>query len=134
MFFFFKHKTAYEMRISDWSSDVFSSDLDRHQGVDRHDRQRQDHHADDRDRGERQDDVAVAGACARRVTGGRGEDRVDQRAHATPPFVYACTAPASPSRADRDEPATGPRTRPYGFATDIGCPWRVKRTRTEEHT
>src|SRR3546814_2720791 len=25
--FFFKHKTAYEMRISDWSSDVCSSDL-----------------------------------------------------------------------------------------------------------
>src|SRR3546814_1978181 len=27
MFFFFKQKTAYEMRISDWSSDVCSSDL-----------------------------------------------------------------------------------------------------------
>src|SRR3546814_8704043 len=27
-FFFFKQKTAYEMRISDWSSDVSSSDLD----------------------------------------------------------------------------------------------------------
>src|SRR3546814_15682791 len=30
-FFFFKQKTAYEMRISDWSSDVCSSDL-RHGG------------------------------------------------------------------------------------------------------
>src|SRR3546814_11875945 len=29
MFFFFKQKTAYELRISDWSSDVCSSDLDR---------------------------------------------------------------------------------------------------------
>src|SRR3546814_8168045 len=29
MFFFFKQKTAYDMRISDWSSDVCSSDLDR---------------------------------------------------------------------------------------------------------
>src|SRR3546814_4877848 len=29
MFFFFKQKTAYEMRISDWSSDVCSSDLNR---------------------------------------------------------------------------------------------------------
>src|SRR3546814_1119027 len=28
-FFVFKQKTAYEMRISDWSSDVCSSDLDR---------------------------------------------------------------------------------------------------------
>src|SRR3546814_6880998 len=30
-FFFFKQKTAYEMRISDWSSDVCSSDL--HAGI-----------------------------------------------------------------------------------------------------
>src|SRR3546814_13113827 len=30
VFFFFKQKTAYEMRISDWSSDVCSSDLLRH--------------------------------------------------------------------------------------------------------
>src|SRR3546814_20789729 len=29
-FFFFKQKTAYEMRISDWSSDVCSSDLNHH--------------------------------------------------------------------------------------------------------
>src|SRR3546814_8009114 len=31
-FFFFKQKTAYEMRISDWSSDVCSSDLPGVQG------------------------------------------------------------------------------------------------------
>src|SRR3546814_6934264 len=30
VFFFFKQKTAYEMRISDWSSDVCSSDLRDH--------------------------------------------------------------------------------------------------------
>src|SRR3546814_18615245 len=36
LFFFFKQKTAYEMRISDWSSDVCSSDLSRmkHVGLD----------------------------------------------------------------------------------------------------
>src|SRR3546814_10910118 len=33
LFFFFKQKTAYEMRISDWSSDVCSSDLLGEQGV-----------------------------------------------------------------------------------------------------
>src|SRR3546814_3237936 len=33
MFFFFKQKTAYEMRISDWSSDVCSSDLRRLSGL-----------------------------------------------------------------------------------------------------
>src|SRR3546814_9532367 len=31
--FFFKQKTAYEMRISDWSSDVCSSDLDRYHAL-----------------------------------------------------------------------------------------------------
>src|SRR3546814_3213103 len=31
-FFFFKQKTAYEMRISDWSSDVCSSDLEAAEG------------------------------------------------------------------------------------------------------
>src|SRR3546814_4262321 len=42
LFFFFKQKTAYEMRISDWSSDVCSSDLD-HRRVDR-ERDRADAH------------------------------------------------------------------------------------------
>src|SRR3546814_17831073 len=32
-FFFFKQKTAYEMRISDWSSDVCSSDLAQNAGL-----------------------------------------------------------------------------------------------------
>src|SRR3546814_2055687 len=37
-FFFFKQKTAYEMRISDWSSDVCSSDLrdERRAGLDKY--------------------------------------------------------------------------------------------------
>src|SRR3546814_8812776 len=37
--FFFKQKTAYEMRISDWSSDVCSSDLEpaHRRGIERHD-------------------------------------------------------------------------------------------------
>src|SRR3546814_1048231 len=34
MVFFFKQKTAYEMRISDWSSDVCSSDLARQEDRD----------------------------------------------------------------------------------------------------
>src|SRR3546814_18866071 len=42
MFFFCKQKTAYEMRISDWSSDVCSSDLD-----DRHAEPDTDDKADD---------------------------------------------------------------------------------------
>src|SRR3546814_12038999 len=38
--FFFKQKTAYEMRISDWSSDVCSSDLMRRVMCPRQDRER----------------------------------------------------------------------------------------------
>src|SRR3546814_5317296 len=34
LFLFFKQKTAYEMRISDWSSDVCSSDLKVREAVD----------------------------------------------------------------------------------------------------
>src|SRR3546814_11634457 len=44
-FFFFKQKTAYEMRISDWSSDVCSSDLAARRQVDA---ARNDGHADSR--------------------------------------------------------------------------------------
>src|SRR3546814_17386496 len=44
--FFFKQKTAYEMRISDWSSDVCSSDLQH--DIDRARRQRVDHRRRDR--------------------------------------------------------------------------------------
>src|SRR3546814_9145808 len=58
-FFFFKQKTAYEMRISDWSSDVCSSDLDRLQlasrraaGEERHpDRHDDEHHRHQREEG-----------------------------------------------------------------------------------
>src|SRR3546814_1126162 len=42
--FFFKQKTAYEMRISDWSSDVCSSDL---HGLRHHDRAGEMHHRPD---------------------------------------------------------------------------------------
>src|SRR3546814_4731792 len=79
-FFFFKQKTAYELRISDWSSDVCSSDLaERHLGE-----------ADPRIRG---GDAHVAGereleaAAERRAVQRRDErlvrsdDRRDNRRH-----------------------------------------------------
>src|SRR3546814_4248477 len=49
-FFFFKQKTAYEVRISDWSSDVCSSDL----------RERSCRHPRPPSRGSRASDGAVA--------------------------------------------------------------------------
>src|SRR3546814_18163304 len=59
-FFFFKQKTAYEMRISDWSSDVCSSDLRRREFL----RPSADHGA------------AIAGAGAARLR--RTADRAAQ--------------------------------------------------------
>src|SRR3546814_15772470 len=94
-FFFFKQKTAYEMRISDWSSDVCSSDLrlegDRDAGLGQRrggSRRAQQGGADrlageDADRGVRclryrlrpvhRQSLAVAGV--RRAVGGRSEER-----------------------------------------------------------
>src|SRR3546814_3141539 len=51
-FFFFKQKTAYELRISDWSSDVCSSDLFVHRaahGVRRSGQMAAEHFGDDQE-------------------------------------------------------------------------------------
>src|SRR3546814_2330614 len=77
VFFFFKQKTAYEMRISDWSSDVCSSDLvhrlargQHHRGDEP--RERRDHHQHrqhrllaepDRILGERSEERRVGKEC-----------------------------------------------------------------------
>src|SRR3546814_6037988 len=58
--FLFKHKTANEMRISDWSSDVSSSDL-----------KDQDDEADEEEPAE----IAVVGAVAFGLVGGGGARR-----------------------------------------------------------
>src|SRR3546814_12244519 len=75
LFFFFKQKTAYEMRISDWSSDVCSSDLE--------DRGRQDRLAEesrddaDDDHGADHDDAARAFLSGYRHVFQRGRQLVD---------------------------------------------------------
>src|SRR3546814_1048455 len=86
VFFFFKQKTAYEMRISDWSSDVCSSDLRRHRV------KRERHLADplvrriDRGYG----DLAIfgidinAGVADHRLRA--GEPRIDLRHHRRQPI------------------------------------------------
>src|SRR3546814_16945953 len=68
--FFFKQKTAYEMRISDWSSDVCSSDLIEHS---RHHRPRLRRHRRRAARrfAERQRFLQRNGAAERRVYGTR---------------------------------------------------------------
>src|SRR3546814_18512135 len=89
LFFFFKQKTAYEMRISDWSSDVCSSDLnvaDRY-GVSRIDQDafalRSQHRADHAIKSGRfaSEIVAVAGSI---VNGGEAQSFItDEQPRAT---------------------------------------------------
>src|SRR3546814_9766887 len=100
-FFFFKQKTAYEMRISDWSSDVCSSDLHRHHGrgrrareIRKEDRPRQRARDEQRPRrhGLRRD-------IAERAIAQPGDHRRQQRqendekdVHAASPFVIPAQA------------------------------------------
>src|SRR3546814_18483548 len=94
-FFFFKQKTAYEMRISDWSSDVCSSDLGQlPQGP---------HSAGDPDRqGIRLGVVARLGGQGHCAAGCARRDRRVLRAH--PPLQsdrHGRTAPAVQGRRHR---------------------------------
>src|SRR3546814_4440242 len=82
---FFKEKTAYELRISDWSSDVCSSDLDDAVGLVVH---HQEHHVRlllgrRQDLGDVQEEAAVA-AHRHRLAPGRRDGRADavRQAHA----------------------------------------------------
>src|SRR3546814_9918594 len=70
LFFFFKQKTAYELRISDWSSDVCSSDLIRRAALGRIARAC----AVDQAGVEQRRGVDVGGAQQRRQPFGAGED------------------------------------------------------------
>src|SRR3546814_1104993 len=91
-FFFFKQKTAYEMRISDWSSDVCSSDLcKRKRGQEHHDSDQHRQHGKGAERrqqsfgraqGEARDHEAVraTGGCAAisRVSPLRSEEHTSE--------------------------------------------------------
>src|SRR3546814_427171 len=104
MFVFFKQKTAYDMRISDWSSDVCSSDLAPRGKVARRlverelrDRRRQPRHQIPRRlvmRTARKDDEARP---ARR----RRSDAIGSRVHGGAPIVLQCRREALLHVADR---------------------------------
>src|SRR3546814_3822562 len=105
-FFFFKQKTAYEMRISDWSSDVCSSDLRLAQS------QKEDKRSDK----------------------GRGQDQKDcenpPQHHAA---FWCCVAISSPSRcrvaSDRSRmPASPPE-----FMTAMRCAYFCRSSRSSEN-
>src|SRR3546814_18425337 len=59
--FFFKQKTAYELRISDWSSDVCSSDLPPERTDDR--ARQEERQKDGNDEGDRQHDAETQPLC-----------------------------------------------------------------------
>src|SRR3546814_5449598 len=90
-FFFFKQKTAYEMRISDWSSDVCSSDLCP-------------------ERGRRRDELPAIGGAGDRYRAGKGRNPFGLAAPAAergamPLRCGRCAPPACAPR--RPEPAAG---------------------------
>src|SRR3546814_5068737 len=93
MFFFFKQKTAYEMRISDWSSDVCSSDLRTRRGFEKDGQPRHQpiriHHRKD----------PAGGAAGDRDAGLRPQSA----------GARACLSPQFPDRAAprQPEPANG---------------------------
>src|SRR3546814_4094060 len=99
VFFFFKQKTAYEVRISDWSSDVCSSDLRPCRPADATVRRlRRDDRDGDSSTYEKQlpvDDLDLAGSDRggkrRRSQGGAaGESRADRRNGPGPPSAVPC--------------------------------------------
>src|SRR3546814_83038 len=74
-FFFFKQKTAYEMRISDWSSDVCSSDLIAAQhGVEPHAGATLQHHRTNQD-GRLGDEILAVANHRARADAIRSEER-----------------------------------------------------------
>src|SRR3546814_6954834 len=112
LFFFFKQKTAYEMRISDWSSDVCSSDLDfqprnqgRHYPIRRHSNAL--HHAHDpcsfSPRSFEDDASTTGGGAAVRAAGGEAGSAAKRRRR-----TRFCWPDANKSaRAARSIPKTG---------------------------
>src|SRR3546814_7410816 len=99
--FFFKQKTAYEMRISDWSSDVCSSDLDGdgvgRSGIQRGDTLHAEHlgladpyrfAVDDRGDADRKSVVKGKSVSVRVVLGGR---RIIKKHTITSASVYTIT-------------------------------------------
>src|SRR3546814_5062261 len=96
VFFFFKQKTAYEMRISDWSSDVCSSDRGNNQVI----AYQQRRIVDPRPRGRRIDDAKVE----MRIERGKIGINVSQRARIVG-IVFAAHA----VRIDREAGKAGRR-------------------------
>src|SRR3546814_16092072 len=84
MFFFFKQKTAYEMRISDWSSDVCSSDLSDRAGADAREPEGPERHRPGHGGGAA-DHLLRRGSRLHGADAGGGEGRPQRRRRAADP-------------------------------------------------
>src|SRR3546814_937567 len=113
-FFFFKQKTAYEMRISDWSSDVCSSDLS-------HGQRRRRHAAGDHGPQTQKAADAAGGHGQWYQGGGEGNPRRERESSVTP-------APASLA------PHESPIRPDCSSSLANGLPPPNSRFRSEEHT
>src|SRR3546814_7438915 len=129
--FFFKQKTAYEMRISDWSSDVCSSDLEALAGGALH-----------RLRHQREVEVRVAEVGARRVLAVPGARVVEQAAHFSSQRRLPVAGRIGEAGAVRHQQAQRDgRVRERGIAqreaeqfASVGIEVELARLRSEEHT
>src|SRR3546814_8868806 len=101
LFFFFKQKTAYEMRISDWSSDVCSSDLHSHV-------RRQQQPADDQNRERQQNETDH-----QQEQGNHSCRALDEHVHRSPGSLLHC--PSMPHHTARSTTA--------GYTIDSGLCW-----------
>src|SRR3546814_5552112 len=136
-FFFFKQKTAYEMRISDWSSDVCSSDLAPPAGVD-HDAELVGVLLEAVADGEIAElgrvVVPLAGMAARPVSEGRGADiqrHADAVARVEASAAHLRQLPARPQVA---RPPLGIGLETAAGEHHSGCPKVVDAPSSEEHT
>src|SRR3546814_14866214 len=112
MVFFFKQKTAYEMRISDWSSDVCSSDLVGHLRRRRHRRQPAPASGPA---------LSVAGRFPLPQYAGRG------RESPAPRFAHASPCDRGRFRPDRQSVVSGTSA---SVRVDLGGPRITKKTTT----
>src|SRR3546814_8551409 len=114
-FFFFKQKTAYEMRISDWSSDVCSSDL------------RRDHPRDiGQPRGGRAARLSVVGGASRGAEAALAAAEADARG--------AAARHADPARDLRRRHLSGQPVRRHVFRDLAAAGLADPAPRSEEHT
>src|SRR3546814_14505707 len=108
MIFFFKQKTAYEMRISDWSSDVCSSDLAR--------AGRRPFRACDRAHGRRNENTSF---CEESLDANRQKPMLQCKGQGCPSSIAAMVQ----GRTIKALMMARPPSRPSGFK-DRGSGWR----------